>query len=51
MNAKEQFEQLQWVIQSTKNDLTDLIARMDARDAAWAKKQLEEEQQLGDNNE
>ena len=45
--AKEQFEQLQWAIQSSTNDLHDLIARMDARDEAWAKKQLEEQEQKG----
>ena len=45
MNAKEQFEQLQWAIQSSTNDLRDLVARMDARDAAWAQKQLEEQEQ------
>jgi hypothetical protein len=48
MSAKEQFEQLQWAIQSSTNDLRDLIDRMDARDAAWAQKQLEEQEQ---NNE
>ena len=45
--AKEQFEQLKCAIQSSTNDLHDLIARMDARDAAWAKKQLEEQEQKG----
>jgi len=43
--AKEEFENLQWVIQSTTNDLQRLIDRMDARDAAWAKQQLEEQEQ------
>jgi len=43
--SKEQFEQIMWSISSAKNDLNDLINRMDARDAAWAQKLLEEEQQ------
>ena len=42
--SKEEFEQLQWVIQSSTNDLQQLIDRMDARDAAWAQKQLEEQE-------
>jgi hypothetical protein len=42
--SKEQFEQIMWTINSSKNDLSDLINRMDARDAAWAQKQLEEQE-------
>jgi hypothetical protein len=48
--SKEEFEQLQWVIQSSTNDLQKLIERMDARDAAWAQKQLEEQQENQNGN-